>query len=316
MDVRLLAAQCLYLDGITLEVIHGLANAGVPAVLLKGRGVSSWLYDDGAVRPYRDVDLLISPRDFARGEEVLATLGFALFRPGLSELEETDHGRAWSRETELVDLHDRLWGVGIAPTEAWDVLTRDLVLLPIGSDHVPVLGLPARALHVALHAAQHGPDEIKPLNDLARASTRVPFETWKQAAALARRLGAEAGMAAGLRLEPSTAPLVEELGLPPKLPLAIALRAQGAPPSALGLGRVLAADGLHRKVAMVARRVVPSRARMRSRYPSATGAGTLALAYVSRAISIARQTPAAVRAVVRVCVPRQQREPPIRRAGP
>jgi hypothetical protein len=35
---------------------------------------------------------------------------------------------------------------------------------------VPVLAVPARALQLALHAAQHGALEAKPLEDLARAA--------------------------------------------------------------------------------------------------------------------------------------------------
>jgi hypothetical protein len=300
MDRRLAAAQCLRLDRLALEVIRELAAADVPAVLLKGPSFARWLYDEGAARPYSDVDLLVSPQNSARGEQVLTTLGFALLRPGLSKLEETGHARVWVRQDGMVDFHHSVWGIGVEPTEAWEVLTTHLDRLRIGGEQIPVLALPARALHVALHAAQHGSNERKPLEDLGRAGARASFDTWKQAAALARELKAEGAMAAGLRLDASTAKLADELGLAQAPSLEIALHAQGAPLIARGLGRVAATEGLHRKLAMACRRLVPTPARMRSRYPSAAaGPGALASAYLARTRMLVFQAPAALQAVWR-----------------
>lgn len=299
VDAWLAAARCLGLDAVAFEVSSGLADAGVPAVLLKGASIARWLYGDGTVRTYGDVDLMVAPADFTRAEGVLAALGFTLARPGLSTREETGHGRVWDRAGAIVDLHHRLWGVGADATRAWAVLTRDLEQLRLGGGAVWALGRPARALHVALHAAQHGIHEAKPRQDLVRAGALAPFDTWRRAAALARELRAEDAMGAGLRLEPSTRRLADELGLPEAAGLLVALHAQGAPLPALGLARVAATPGLAGKLAMAGRRLVPTPARIRAQYRVPPGRpGALALAYAWRTTRLARAAPGAVRALV------------------
>jgi hypothetical protein len=78
----------------------------------------------------------------------------------------------------------------------------------------PTLTLPARALHVALHAAHHGAGYRRPMNDLERALLATEDELWRGASALAARLQATEILAAGLRLTLSGAQLAARLGLP------------------------------------------------------------------------------------------------------
>jgi hypothetical protein len=160
------------------------------AILLKGAAIATWLYDDGSLCPCGDADLLVAPADFATAEGVLSALGFALRSPGLSPLEETPCERVWMRGGALLDLHRSLWGVGAEPSVAWALLSEGTGVLSVGGGTIEVLGPPARPLHVALHAAQHGRREAKPRQDLARAASRVPLDTWRQAAELAGRLHA------------------------------------------------------------------------------------------------------------------------------
>jgi hypothetical protein len=54
---------------------------GIPYVPVKGVVLARWLYDDVAVRPIQDVDVLVSPRDFARAREALTAIaGFPSYR--------------------------------------------------------------------------------------------------------------------------------------------------------------------------------------------------------------------------------------------
>ncbi|MDQ4145916.1 MAG: nucleotidyltransferase family protein, partial [Actinomycetota bacterium] len=70
------AARALRLDRVAGITVDRLRAAGVPSILLKGATIATWLYDDGHPRPYRDVDLLVSPLDAERAKEVLGKLGF------------------------------------------------------------------------------------------------------------------------------------------------------------------------------------------------------------------------------------------------
>ncbi|HLO69056.1 MAG TPA: nucleotidyltransferase family protein [Holophaga sp.] len=59
------------------SVRRGLAQAGVPFLLLKGAHLAPWLYGDAALRPMGDLDLLVRRRDRETVVEVLRSLGFS-----------------------------------------------------------------------------------------------------------------------------------------------------------------------------------------------------------------------------------------------
>ena len=293
-------ARSLLRDLVAVEVTSAFTASGVRSILLKGAAVASWLYDDGALRWYSDIDLLVAPSDVDRAESVLGDLGFAPAKAGWSVHELDAHAHPWRRGQETVDLHRRLDGIGCAPETAWPILVGNTEPLRIGGGTVEVLAKPGRALHLALHAAQDGPVVSKAHEDLRRAVARVPEQTWREAADLARSLGAEDSMAAGLRLDPATAPLCGRLGLPGPHGLRSTLLAQGAPRSAYCVAEALSADSWQTVVGRLARRAVPTKAWMRSRYPFADrGPVALATAYVWRAVTAGRRAPAAFAAVAR-----------------
>ncbi|MEA2704082.1 MAG: hypothetical protein QOD63_2027 [Actinomycetota bacterium] len=309
VQARGFTALALRTDRVAVEVVGAFQGAGVRAVLLKGAAISTWLYDDGAPRGYNDIDLLVAPDRWPTAEAVLRDLGFDLAIPGTSPLEEAPHARAWARGAEVVDLHHTLWGVGVPPARAWELLSARTQTLPLGGGHVEALDLPARALHVALHAAQNGAGGQKSLRDLARAAERVPVEVWQQAASLACDLHAAGAMAVGLRLHPAAAHLAHKLSLSSRAPVAVTLQSAGAPPFAVGLLIAARAPGVKAKVATAARRLVPTPARMRARYPvAASGWPGMAIAHVVRWASLARQVPASVLAIGRALWSRARSE--------
>lgn len=292
VNARTMTARALQVDRVAVEVVGALAADGVRAVLLKGAAIATWLYDEGACRPYGDADLLVAPAYFGPAERTLTGLGFVLKQAGLSPVEETPHARLWVRGTDMVDLHRTVWGVGVDPASAWTVLTAETEVLRIGGGTVEVLGHPARALHLALHAAQHGGREVKPREDLERATALLPFDTWQRAAVLARSLGAVQPMAAGLRSTPATASLADQLGLEAGAPLWIRLRVGAAFTDALVIGKIVQARGLKAKVATAVRYLVPTPGRLRGRYHFARrGPVALGATYLWWPISFAGRLP-------------------------
>ncbi len=122
---------------------------------------------------------------------------------------------------------------------------------------------PARTLHVALHAVQHGGEaQPKPMADLERALARVPEETWREAWELARRLDAADAFAAGLRLTPAGRRLSAAIGAADPGSGGARLRIEGVP-LAEGFGELAAAAGPRAKLALLARELFPSPAFMR-----------------------------------------------------
>jgi hypothetical protein len=228
--------------------------------LLKGAVLARWLYDEGEQRTYADSDLLIAPHTAATASAILADLGFDPEPAGLVPGDPELHARSWvrPRDAAIVELHHTLVGVEVPATELWKVLSAATEPMTLRGASVEVLTEPARALHVALHAAQHGKDWTQPMEDLRRAVERVPEEEWRKATALAERLQASEALAAGLRLRPCGSALAERLGLGNVTSPEVALRAVGAPPGAKALERFTRAAGLRARVTMLVRKTFPS----------------------------------------------------------
>src|SRR5215212_8471073 len=105
------------IDRTTAEIFDALDAAGVPARLLKGPSIATWLYDEPGERPYGDTDLLVPPSREADAEAVLRRLGFAASAgTGEPDPEGVALNHIWSRGAEMAELHLSLVGIR-APRE-------------------------------------------------------------------------------------------------------------------------------------------------------------------------------------------------------
>ena len=290
-DDAFLLAHSLWLERAAGDAVERLAAAGIPAILLKGPLIASWLYD-GEVRPYRDIDLLVPPAEFPRAVRVLTEAGY------VDRLEGADACEFGFNEKELygangvcIDLHHRLIGLSEPPDRCWQVLARRTTPFRLASgSQVSVLDLGARAMHLALHAAQDGPLGKKAIADLERGLARVPHDDWRAAAELAEDLGGALAFSAGLRLVPAGRLLAANLQLPTSLTVELALRTQSARPDSIFFQRLGEAHGVKRKAALVWRKLVPTAAYLRANH-SVAGRGRvgLLLAEVERVASVLRR---------------------------
>ena len=306
------AALGLRVDAVTAEVVTAMREAGIRALLLKGPSIATWLYGDAAARPYEDSDLLVAPGSYSQAGDVLWGLGF-----DHREYLWRRDSQTWLRASETsggdpypscVDLHRSLNGVGASPGTVWEGLALDADTMQVGGIEVEVLRLPARALHVALHAAQHGADAGRPLEDLARAVRVADEPVWRGAADLARRLDALPAFGAGLRLDPDGTRLAERLRLPAERPPEVALRAGPHNQVAIALESLASERSLLARARLLVRALVPSRLYMRhwsathmTWWPTALRQGSLglSLAYVWRPIWLLLRLPRAVAALRR-----------------
>jgi hypothetical protein len=286
----LAAARSLYLDLVTAEVVEAFGAAGIRSILLRGPAVGRWLYEHESSRPYMDIDLLVEERRSGSAGSCLGTLGFAeVGVEGVLPGDRPTHAHPWSRgDGACVDLHTTILGVLIPGDEAWAILATGTDTITVAGWEVEVLGQPARALMLALHAGHHGARVSAPLQDLALALEKLPFSIWESAASLAARLEATDLFAAGLRLLPAGETVGRRLSLPAGAPVYVVLRATTPPPMALGFEWLSQTPGWRGKASLVARKVVPSRRFMRAWSPLARrGRIGLALAYLWRPIWLA-----------------------------
>ena len=288
------------LDRATVEVVTALASAGVPSILLKGPALASWLYDDPSERQYGDADLLIAPSRLPQAESVLSSLSFC------GQLFTGERGgppaNVWTRELDgaAVELHCGLVGTETDGERTWQVLAPEVERLEIAGSPLPVLRPAARALVVALAAAEKGAYAEKSRRDLAAALERVPQARWREAAALAERLGATSALASGLGLVAAGALLADDLRLSAERTPAIALRAEASPDvrgAALSLAWIAEQSGWREKCRALLRLILPPAREMREAYPlSRRGRSALIVAYGWRLAVLLRRVAPAVRA--------------------
>ena len=291
------AARALRLDRVAAVAVDRLRAAGIPAILLKGATIATWLYDDGQPRPYRDVDLLVSPSDAERAKEVLAELGY------VHSMRGAHPGEVGPKEQELygpdgvcIDLHVGFLGMNAPMQRCWDVLVHRTDPFRLGGGvEVRALDLPARAMHLALHAAQNGPIDAKAIGDLERGLVRVNRDQWRAAAELANELEAGEAFAAGLRLLPAGAALADELGLTRHMTVELALRTRSAPQNAIFFERLARVPGVRKKAALLARKLFPTAVWMRANSDMARrGQLGLVCAWLAHPLSVLRRFPPAL----------------------
>ncbi len=214
-DSLFLVTRTLVLDHAAAVAVEQLTAANLPSILLKGAVIATWLYDEEEPRYYSDVDLLVSPDDFARAVMVLGECGYTHRLEGAAPCEFGPNAKEMVGPGGVcIDLHHRLLGVSGPADDCWNVLFQRTVPFCLESGtEAQVLDVPARTMHLALHAAQNGPADAKALADLVRGLERVTPDVWKQASELADELGAVAAFGAGLRLVPAGRLLADELAL-------------------------------------------------------------------------------------------------------
>ena len=271
------SALSLSLDVAAAEVVSALRNASIRSILLRGPALALWLYQ-GGTRFYSDVDLLVAPDDFKRAERVLVGLGFA--RAAISPPAGHAQLLSRSRDSAAVDLHRAIVGIGVPENEAWSVLAACTEAMTVGGVDVEVLRPHARAMVVAIHAAQHGVGKPQPLEDLSRVLGRFTSEDWRATSDLAERCNAAEAFAAGLRLLPSGEVLAAQLGLSVTTSVETILRARTAPDMSLAFEQLAKTHGLLEKIKLTSRKALPEAAFMRAWTPLARrGRAGLVAAY-------------------------------------
>ncbi|MBA3841362.1 MAG: nucleotidyltransferase family protein [Actinobacteria bacterium] len=294
-----IAARTLALDAGAVSLAAALERAGIGSILLKGPSVARFLYGNGD-RSYVDIDLLVSEADLSSAERVIGSAGF---EPSGSELAlpygRRPHAATWirTRDGVTVDLHTTLPGVASPAAATWTLLAATTEPMTVGTGAVRVLTEPARAMHVALHAAHHGIKDGQAIGDLARAVAQLPEPTWCQALELAEKLDAVAAFGAGLRLTSDGARIADDLDLPLAQSVEAILRADSAPELALSLDWLIQTRGLRARTRLVGRKLVPPASVLRGRSSLARrGAPGLGAAYLMQPLLLASRALPAVRA--------------------
>ncbi len=290
-----LRGRRLALDAAAAEAFAHFDRASVSALLLKGRSITAWLYGETEARWLADCDLLVAPADTSAADEILFSLGYRrTWDDRRMPSWWREHAVEWQRERDnvLLDVHRTLAGIGVDPDVAWRALSRERASVTVAGRAVPVLGLPARTLHVALHAAHHGIGPSRPIEDLRRAVRTADDGIWRSAAELADELDALDAFTAGLTLDPEGAALAQRLHLPSRVSTGAALRAGSPAPLALGFEQLARARGIRARARIIARKLLPPAEFIRHWDPQAAqDRPALVRAYLRRPLWLLRLAP-------------------------
>lgn len=271
------AARTARLDAALVEVLDGCAAVGVEPLLLKGAALARTLYRNDESRGYFDIDLLVAPEDLSAVGQVLGGLGYR----NVSDLRGVDdvagilHAQIWARLLPefgnlTVDLHWQLDGCEAPAHIVWQALSARHRLIEVAGRRVRTLDRPGLALHLALHVAQHGPEDLKAAADLNRGLERWSPEIWSQAAELAAELGAVEAFAAGLRLVPGGGLVARRLELPAADALLWQIEHSGERPRGhFHLQAFTEARGLRERMNLLRRSLLPRRAWIVWEHPEA-----------------------------------------------
>jgi hypothetical protein len=164
-------------------------TAGVPAALIKGGALAWFTYGDGGLRPFGDLDLLISPRDRAGAHEALCAAGYATL-PAAS-VAAAGARTYWDPERRRfpVDLH---WRFETAPLELgldYEGMLRRAAAGKIEGEPVLLLSPADMLVALAAHSLKHllwGQPRLRYLRDIAEITIRCRPEWDQVTAAVAR----------------------------------------------------------------------------------------------------------------------------------
>jgi hypothetical protein len=183
----------------------------------------------------------------------------------------------------MIDLHWRVPGIGASPERAWSTFWDRRDQIPLRGALLPSPEQTAVALHLAMHAAQHGPLHPRALEDLRRGVVKWPPELWTEAHTLAQDLNAVEALSSGLRLIPEGTALADELGLPrfPEREWAIRHR-HDRPRGSFHLQALREAPGLSARLRVARHSLLPTPAWLAHEYPwAAASRARLPLAYAA-----------------------------------
>jgi Uncharacterised nucleotidyltransferase len=142
------------------RVLSALRVAGVQTMVLKGAALATTVYQDIALRPMNDVDVLVHPDDVGTAIKVLALTGFQPFRPEDSISEERLANR-WAAvflgpRGQMVDLHWHVISDGCEP-RADDEFWAGSVPVRIGQEWTLGLNPSDQLFHACAHGVRWNP---------------------------------------------------------------------------------------------------------------------------------------------------------------
>lgn len=166
------AIQALRYTGAAAVVTNKLETEDIHSIVLKGPSLAERLYGDVALRPFKDIDLLVCPEDLERTGEGLEQLGYRRtnidfpLTPARHKwyIRQYHHHTYWHSGQKIqIELH---WKCGLPLSDA-----RTIQRIQAGCT-LPVLPDEEWFLYLVFHGARHAWFRLRWLCDIAEFSKK------------------------------------------------------------------------------------------------------------------------------------------------
>lgn len=180
----------LSIERTLLRIDEAFSDAGIDYIVLKGTSLAQTLYPDPSLRPFADLDLLISGPHWESACALLPALGFTRQHPESRAGFVDAFGKAAVHANEAgqeIDLHRRLvvgpHGLAVDPDELFD----DPTWFELGGRWFRRLEDSLLFLHACMHASLgHRTPRLIPLRDVLQVAERGEVD-WERAEDYAHR---------------------------------------------------------------------------------------------------------------------------------
>ena len=166
---REIAIETFWWTSELAGILAAFSSGGVPIILLKGPCLAERVYGGAALRLSRDIDLLVSPGEFAAARMILRNIGF-------SARENVGIHESWSRSETLVELHSNLTSPSDFYVDIKSMCSRSQPVIFAG-ETAYVLSPDDEVLYLCLHGAKHSYDALSYVLDVALALKRFAART-------------------------------------------------------------------------------------------------------------------------------------------
>jgi len=178
------------------RVLHAFRSAGLDAIPFKGPTLANLLYDDPTVRPYDDLDFILSPANLKSARDLLSQHGYTWTArvPQAAEADMIRGGGAY-----IMQHNKGKWQVDLATSIAHDYFSLNLpaTALSHGQQSVTIENQTAHTLSseflflmLCAHGTKHLWQRLAWIADVAAFITSRHAPDWKALSELAEHCGA------------------------------------------------------------------------------------------------------------------------------
>jgi Uncharacterised nucleotidyltransferase len=180
-----LRGRCSKIIANNLLLVHELSRIlellrrnAISALAWKGPVLAGELYQNVALREFRDLDLLLRPEDVEKAGMILESAGYQRVSPSAPEGPDAHHRRGhekqFTRDGQLVELHWAIAKSAHAVPFDFDGLWDRQRYVSVGKTDIPTLGVEDLFLSLCIHGTSHGWDRAIWVCDIARLIQRHP----------------------------------------------------------------------------------------------------------------------------------------------